>query len=96
MGKRLYSVFTDNMDYCYFTGTSPVERHHIFGGSRKAASEKRGFIVPLAPKLHPNGAHAGENAAVIDNKLKRMAQTYYESNYGNREQFIHEFGRSYL
>lgn len=31
--KRLWSVFTDDMDHCYFTGSAPVERHHIFGGN---------------------------------------------------------------
>lgn len=30
MGKRLWSVFTDDMDHCYFTGSPYVERHHIF------------------------------------------------------------------
>ena len=56
MDKRLWSVFTDDMDHCYFTGYPGVERHHIFGSSRKEASEKRGFIIPLRPDLHPNGA----------------------------------------
>ena len=28
--KRLWSVFTNDMDHCYFTGIAPVERHHIF------------------------------------------------------------------
>ena len=28
--KKLWSVFTDDMDQCYFTVTAPVERHDIF------------------------------------------------------------------
>lgn len=28
--------------------------------------------------------------------LKRMCQLYYEANYGDREDFIREFGRSVL
>ena len=94
--KRLWSVFTDDMDHCYFTGVSPVERHHIFGGSRKAASEKYGFIIPLRPDLHPNGAQAGKNAAELDLKLKRMAQEYFEREYGSRDDFRSIFGKSYL
>lgn len=82
-----------------FTGSYPVERHHIFynmGGGMKAKCEKYGFIAPLRPDLHPNGVHAGKDAKSIDIKLKTMSQTYYEEHYGTREEFIKEFGRSYL
>lgn len=94
--KMLTSVFTDDMEHCYFTGASPVERHHIFGGANRNRSEKYGFVIPLRPDLHPNGVQAGKNAKEIDTKLKCMAQEYYESHYGTREQFREEFGKSYL
>ena len=94
--KKLWSVFTDDMDHCYFTGTSPVERHHIFGGSSKDASEKYGFVVPLRPDLHPNGVHAGPHSKEIDTKLKQMAQEYFEANFGTRDDFRRIFGKSYL
>lgn len=79
-----------------FTGTAPVERHHVFGGSRKKACEKYGFIAPLRPDLHPNGANAGKDAKTIDTILKQRCQRYYEEHYGTREQFRKEFGKSYL
>lgn len=94
--KKLFSVFTGDMDHCMFTGTSPVERHHIFGGSNKKNSEKYGFIAPLRPDLHPNGVFAGKDAKEIDTYLKRKAQEYYEQNIGTREQFVAEFSKSYL
>ena len=94
--KRLFSVFTDDMDHCMFTGCAPVERHHIFGGANKKLSEKYGFIAPLRPDLHPNGVFAGKDAKNVDTLLKTMAQTYYEEHYGSREDFIREFGRSWL
>lgn len=95
--KRLWSVFTDDMDHCYFTGTSPVERHHIFGGNpNRKNSEKYGFVLPLSPQMHPNGVYAGKDAVVIDLKLKKMAQKYFEDHYGNREDFRRIFGKSYL
>lgn len=94
--KKLYSVFTEDLELCMFTGTAPVERHHIFGGSNRKRSEKYGFIAPLRPDLHPNGVFAGKEAKKVDIKLKTMAQEYYESHYGTREDFIKEFGRSYL
>lgn len=97
--KRLFSVFTDDMDSCMFTGCRPVERHHIFynmGGGMKEKCEKYGFIAPLRPDLHPNGVHAGKDAKAVDLKLKRMAQEYFESHYGSRADFIREFGMSHL
>lgn len=96
MGKKLWSVFTNDMDHCIFTDYAPVERHHIFGGNNRARSEQYGFVVPLRPDLHPNGVHAGKAAREIDERLKTMAQKYYEENYGTREKFIQEFGKSYL
>lgn len=96
MSKILKSVFTDDMDHCIFTEYAPVERHHIFGGNNRNRSEKYGFVVPLRPDLHPNGVHAGKEARKIDGYLKTMAQQYYEEHYGTREDFIREFGKSYL
>lgn len=94
--KKLWSVFTDDMDHCYFTGTTPVERHHIFGGSRRQASERYGFVIPLRPDLHPNGAQAGAGSGVIDIRLKQMAQAYFERNCGTIDDFRRIFGKSYL
>ena len=96
MAKKLFSVFTDDLDHCYFTGYAPVEVHHIFNKYNKKRSEQYGFVIPLRPDLHPNGVHAGKDAKLIDTRLKIMAQEYYEAHYGTREQVITEFGRSYL
>ena len=94
--KRLWSCFTGDMDHCYFTGAAPVERHHIFGGSNRKNSEKYGFVIPLRPDMHPNGAKAGKNAADIDLKLKQMSQRYFEEHYGTRDDFRRIFGKSVL
>lgn len=96
MAKKLWSVFTDDMEHCMFTGYAPVERHHIFGASNKKRSEYYGFIAPLRPDLHPNGVFAGPDAKQVDLRLKTMAQAYYEEHYGTREEFLQEFGRNYL
>lgn len=99
MAKRLTSVFTDDMDACFFTGCTRVERHHIFGQTKatKKMSEQYGFIMPLRPDLHPNGAQADQKyAKAIDTHLKQMAQEYFENHYGSREKFMQTFGRNYL
>jgi hypothetical protein len=97
--KKLWSIFTDDMEHCMFTGSAPVERHHCFygmGGGMKAKCEERGFIAPLRPDLHPNGVFAGKDAKAVDLKLKTDCQRYYEEHYGMREDFVREFGKSYL
>ena len=34
MAKRLWSIFTDDMDKCIIThAMTGIERHHIFGGT---------------------------------------------------------------
>lgn len=85
------------MDSCIFTQCNRVERHHIMGGSRKKACEEYGYIVPLRPDLHPNGAQANRKyAKEIDTYLKQMAQRNFEDKHGTREEFIEIFGKSYL
>lgn len=98
LAKRLKSVFTEDMEHCYFTGAPYPHIHHIFYGSRRKLSEKYGFVIPLAPYLHEfekGSVHDLPNAE-LDLKLKRMAQTYYEEHYGSREDFRQVFGKSWL
>lgn len=96
--KKLFSVFTDDMDHCIFTGSTYVERHHIFGGSSRKFSEMYGFVVPLRYDLHPNGVRFARNSETekIDPYLKTMAQTHFEENTGNRTMFRELFGKSWL
>ena len=63
--KKLWSIFTEDMDHCMYTGAYGVDRHHIFSHTSKEIelSEDYGFIAPLRPDLHPNGTRAGENAS---------------------------------
>lgn len=99
MAKRLRSVFTDDMDTCFFTGSTQVHRHHIFYGEKcHDKSEKYGFIVPVRYDLHnmsKNSIHDKPNRG-LDLQLKQMAQTYYEHHIGSREDFRQEFGKSWL
>lgn len=93
MSKKLWSIFTDNMDCCLFTGRYGVERHHIFSHTHKerVLCEKYGFIAPLTPALHPNGVHAGAGSGDVNRELKRRCHDYYLEHYGTEEQFRKEF-----
>ena len=72
------------------------ETPYIWGNPNRKNSEKYGFVIPLAPDLHPNGVHAGKDAVDIDLKLKQMAQMYFEEHYGTRKKFREVFGKSWL
>lgn len=91
--KRLWSIFTDDMDRCMYTGVYGVERHHIFShtSQERKLCEKYGFIAPLRPDLHPNGVHAGRQAGKIDRDLRRRCYEYYIAHYGTEEDFRREF-----
>lgn len=96
--KRLKSVFTSDMDHCYFTGLPEPHIHHIFPGSRRRLSEKYGFVIPLAPYLHvcaKGSVHEKPNHG-LDLQLKQKAQRYFEENIGDRDDFREIFGKSWL
>lgn len=99
MAKKLWSIFTDDMDTCIISGrTDNIERHHIFGGrlGLKTKSEAYGFIIPLNAEYHFNGAQCKlENWKEYDHKFKRACQEYYEENLGTREDWYREFGKFY-
>ena len=82
---------------CIVCGTTyNLHDHHIFFGARKKASERRGLKCWLCAPHHNMSNDGVHHNRILDLKLKKFAQKYYESNYGTREDFIKEFGKSYL
>ena len=83
---------------CYVCkNTIGLHSHHIlFGTANRRMSELYGLKVWLCPKHHnmsDEGVHFNRE---LDLHLKRLAQEYYEANYGCRLDFIDTFGRNYL
>lgn len=79
-------------------GMNALESHHIYAGrSNRAVSEKYGLKVWLCGhNCHRYGKHAVHQDREVDLMLKRTAQRVYEAQYGSREDFIRDFGRSWL
>lgn len=82
---------------CYICGTTQgLSLHHIYGGGRRQVSDRYGAVVKLCAKCHtgPKGAHS---SGWIDKHLKREAQKLLmrRENW-TVDNFISEFGRSYL
>lgn len=96
---KLFSVLQDDLSTCFVTGSTNVAIHHVFpGNGRRKKCERYGFVVALEPRYHNMSnysVHAVPNEG-LDLQLKKLAQKYFEAHYGTRDQFINEFGRSYL
>lgn len=91
--------------YCYLCGNcvpfgfyDGLEDHHIFFGTgNRKKSERLGLKVWLCGETcHRNGKRSAHKNRETDLYLKKLAQEVYEATYGSREDFIKEFGKSYL
>ena len=94
--KKLFSVLTDDLEHCIITGDNNIAIHHVFNGPNRLLSEKYGFLVPLRPDWHNMTSYSVHMDQQFDESMKRKAQRYYEEHYGDRKDFIREFGKSYL
>ncbi len=88
------SALVTDTEHCYQCQSPYVDRHHCVPGIGRQASEKYKFVVPLC-RFHHQGIHDGEEPE-LDMHLKQLSQRYYELHIGCRDEFIKEFGRSYL
>ena len=76
----------------------PLDRHHIFGGAYRSKSEKYGLVVYLChSRCHIWDSGAVHRSAKNMLRLKRYGQLKAMSEQGwTEEDFIREFGKSYL
>ena len=98
MAKRLTSIFTEDMDTCFFTGTNYwVQRHHIFSATTnmRKLSEEYGLILPVTQPLHTNTKYGIHCNAALRRAIKQFAQRRFEKEH-TREEFVLLFGRNYL
>jgi len=84
---------------CFICGaqTNLHDHHIIYGVANRKKSEKYGLKCFLCYEHHEGntGVHHNPNKS-YDLYLKQTAQEYYEEHYGSREDFIREFGKSFL
>jgi hypothetical protein len=77
--------------------TYDLHEHHVFfGTSNRKKSEQYGMKVWLCARHHNMSNEGVHFNKPLDNRLKKFAQEYFENHIGTREDFIREFGRSYL
>lgn len=84
---------------CFICDTTQnLHLHHVMSGTaNRTNSEKYGFKVWLCMNHHTgdDGVHRNPNEG-WDLFLKQEAQSYFEANYGTRDDFIRVFGKSWL
>lgn len=87
-----------NEKECFFCKTTiGLEDHHIFYGVKnRRVSEKYGLKVWLCHDHHTGTAQSVHMNKIMNKALKVLAQKEFERLYGTREDFIKEFGISYL
>lgn len=84
---------------CGKNGSSdPLDLHHIFGGQNRSKSDKLGLVVYLChDSCHifgPNAAHRNRDTRLM---LRRHGQLKAMEEQGwTEEEFVREFGRSWL
>jgi hypothetical protein len=86
------------MRECEICGaTRWLEQHHVYNAAYRKKSEKFGAVATLCHYCHnepPNGVH--QNAERM-HQLKLKYQMQIMDKYGmSEEEFIREFGKSYL
>lgn len=91
--KNRYSVFFDSLSMCCNCGSmTNITKHELLPGRNRKNSMKYGFVLPLCVDCH----RRLQDDSTFDKKWKQKAQTYFEENYGTREEFIEIFRRNYL
>ena len=89
MGK---SILQEERE-CFVTGSRVnLDKHHIYHGPRRNASEKWGCWCWLRHDLH---MELHDRNKELDRMLQRTCQEVFEEKYSHQE-FMEVFGKSYL
>lgn len=91
------SIIT-NSNTCYICGTNQnLQTHHCIFESKRELADKDGLTVKLCATCH-HAIHIASNKfdLSMQNALKKIAQEKWEEKYGDREQFIERYEKSYL
>lgn len=93
--KLLNNPQWDAGETCVVCGGIYVQHHHVLYGVKRKKADAHGYIIPLCVDHHigGNGIHKNRGMALY---WMQLAQQHFEKHKGTREDFIREFGKSYL
>ena len=75
--------------------TYELEKHHIFEGPRRNASEETGAWVWLCHAHHTADPHSAHMSGYVNRRLKEIAQKRFEKTH-TRGEFMAIFHENYL
>ena len=85
--------YDDKYRTCHRCGIEGIlHTHHLIGGSYRKKADRLGLVVPLCPKCHEI---AHKNASV-NRQMRRYAELLMLQRGWTEEQWIKEFGKTYL
>ena len=95
--RKKKSIIVDDMEHCKLCGSPYVEIHHCLHGTENMKiADKYNLVIPLCHEHHTGGKQSAHLNARYDLMYKKMAQKAFEEKIGTREEFIKEFGKSWL
>ena len=88
--KNRFSLFTDDLNRCYFCGNPKDDMHEVFGGRNRTTSMKYGLCLPLCRSCHIKY----QNDPLFNEIWHIRGQIKFEEVYPDLE-FIKLFGENY-
>ena len=86
------SILQDEKE-CFITHyQGQLDRHHVYAGNRRKASEKYGCWVWLRHDIH---MELHDRNKTLDRMVRRVCQERFEEIYSHDE-FMKIFGKSYI
>ena len=85
--RNRFSLFTDNLDKCYFCNKPKDDLHELLGGKNRNNSMKYGLVLPVCRKHHNEIQHS--------QYYKRIAQIKFQEVYPGVD-FVDIFKINYL
>jgi len=82
-----YSVFTDNLNKCYFCNEKREDFHELLAGRNRLNSIKYGYVLPVCRKHHKEIQYSLE--------WKQKSQAHFELTH-TREEWLSIFYKNYL
>ena len=83
---------------CYICHTTQnLNLHHVFNGTaNRKKADQDGMTIYLCVRHHIGSKYSVHENQELDLLLKRKGQLAWERHYGNRDDFIKRYGKSYL
>ena len=84
------------MKECYLCGKVGVtERHHVYSGSYRKTADRLGLVIDLCPECH-RFIHSGKGAETKQQIQTDIQFQYMERNGWTKEQWLSQFGKSWI